>query len=52
MDRVKAALRGIGRSLRKAWDFAFGDDLHEAQMNRGDEHDHRVNPGGGMPPGM
>ena len=48
MDIVKAALRGVGRWFRKARDFVSGDDLHEAQMHRGDEHEHRVNPGGGL----
>ena len=46
MDAVKALLRGTGRFIRKIRDWASGDDLHEAQMSRGDDHEFRSNPGG------
>ena len=44
METVKAALRGIGRFIRKVRDLASGDDLHEAQTHRGDKEEHRANP--------
>jgi hypothetical protein len=47
-ETVKAVLRRIGLSLRKVRDWSRGDDLHEAQMHRSDDHEFRVNPGGGL----
>ena len=48
MEILKTALRAVGRWLRKARDWASGDDLYEAQSHRGDDHDFHVNPGAGM----
>jgi hypothetical protein len=47
-EPVKAALRRIARFFRRIWDWSSGDDLHEAQMHRSDDHEFRVNPGGGL----
>jgi hypothetical protein len=47
-EPVKAATRRIGRFFRRIWDWSSGDDLHEAQMHRSDDHEFRVNPGGGL----
>lgn len=44
MEPVKAALRGIGRFIQKVRDLVSGEDLHEAQTNRGDDEEHRPNP--------
>ena len=41
MESVKAALRRIGQVIRKTRDMVSGDDLHEAQKNRGDDEDRR-----------
>ena len=48
MMTVTETLRGIGRFLRKVRDWSTGDDLYEAQMHRSDDHEFRVNPGGGL----
>jgi hypothetical protein len=41
METVKAALRRIGRFIRKVRDLFSGDDLDEAQKRRGDDEEHR-----------
>ena len=46
MSMVKSALRWIGARIRRFREWSSGDDLHEAQMNRGDDHEFRSNPGG------
>jgi hypothetical protein len=42
------ALAGTGRFVRRVWELSSGDDLHEAQMHRSDDHELRLNPGGGL----
>jgi hypothetical protein len=44
METVKAALRGVGRLVRKARDLVSGDDLRDAQRHRGGGEEHRANP--------
>ena len=46
MAMVKSVLHWMGAKFRHFRDLFSGDDLHEAQMNRGDDHEFKVNPGG------
>ena len=46
MGKIKSVLHWIGAKIRRFREFASGDDLHEAQMNRGDDHEFKSNPGG------
>ena len=46
MGKVKSVLHWLGAKIRRFREFASGDDLHEAQMNRGDDHEFKSNPGG------
>lgn len=41
METVKAAIRRIGRLIRRARDMVSGDDLNDAQRHRGDDEGHR-----------
>ena len=46
MGAVKSVLHWVAATIRRFREFASGDDLHEAQMHRGDGHEIRPNPGG------
>jgi hypothetical protein len=46
MATLKTGLRWLWAKMKRIREWSSGDDLHEAQMNRGDDHDHRANPGG------
>lgn len=46
MGILKSVLHWMGAKVRRLREFASGDDLHEAQMNRGDDHEHRGSSGG------
>lgn len=46
MDAVKSVLHWVAAKVRRFREFTSGDDLHEAQMNRGDGHEFKSNPGG------
>ena len=45
MGIIKSVVQWMGAKIRRFREFASGDDLHEAQMHRGDDHEFRVNPG-------
>ena len=45
MDAVRKLLRWMGAKLRQFNDLAGGEDLHDAQMNRGDYHEFKSIPG-------
>ena len=45
MGTMKSVLHWLGSKIRHFRELASGDDLHEAQMNRGDDHEFKVNPG-------
>ena len=46
MNVVKKVFGRIGHALRSIWSFATGDDLQEAQRNRGDYHEYKSGTGG------
>jgi len=46
MSMLKKALGRIGHAVKSIWSFATGDDLQEAQKNRGDYHEFKSNSGG------
>ena len=46
MGVIRSVLHWIGAKFRRFREFASGDDLHEAQMNRSDYHEFRSNAGG------
>ena len=50
MGKVKSVLHWLGAKIRRFREFASGDDLHEAQMNRGDDHEFKMHPGGPTKP--
>jgi hypothetical protein len=48
MEILKTALRAVRRWLRRAREWASGDDLYEAQSHRSDDHEFRANQGPGI----
>ena len=48
MDRFRSALRWVRDRVRHFRELTDGDDLHEAQMHRGDYHEFKANPTGPM----
>jgi len=49
MDKVKGMFGRLAAAVRRVWEWSSGDDLHEAQMQRGDYHEFKASSGG---PGM
>ena len=47
-ERIVRGLHWVGRKYRGYREWASGDDLRDAQANRGDDHEFRINPGAGM----
>jgi len=45
MNIVKAVLRRIRHIVHGVREWSSGDDLHEAQSHRSDDHQNRANPG-------
>ena len=45
MGMITSVLHWMGAKIRHFRELSSGDDLHEAQMNRGDDHEFKVNPG-------
>ena len=46
MSAIRSILRWIGDRVRNFRELTNGDDLNDAQMHRGDYHEHRM-----LPPG-
>ena len=45
MGIVKSVLHWMGAKIRHFRELVSGNDLREAQLNRGDDHEFKVNPG-------
>ncbi len=48
MDTLTRIARWIGDRVTRFRELSNGDDLHEAQMHRGDYHEFKSNPTGPM----
>ena len=48
MDTMRTALRWLRDKVTRFREMTNGDDLHEAQMHRGDYHEFKSNPTGPM----
>jgi hypothetical protein len=46
MRMIKSVLHWTGAKFRHLRDLSRGDDLHEAQTNRGDYHERKASSGG------
>ncbi len=46
MNVLTSTVRRLFAVLRRIREWSSGDDLHDAQMNRGDDHEFKSNPGG------